>query len=153
VLRLRWLTPDQATRFLPELPAHQRDIVLCALATGLHQGNVVRLCWLQLDLRGGGVGFPRTKPKAAEDIHVSSNDVAMEVLRRQQGKHPERVFTYNGKPISQANTKAWRNALRRAGIADFQWHDLRHTWASWLVQRARLCTTCRRWAAGKRSRW
>ena len=51
-------------------------------------------------------------------------------LHRQLGKHPVRVFTFAGKPISNANTRAWRNALKRAGIEDFRWHDLRHTWAS-----------------------
>ncbi len=45
------------------------------------------------------------------------------------------VFVYHGRPVYQTVTEAWRKALRRARISDFRWHDLRHTWASWHVQR------------------
>lgn len=132
--RVRWITSDQAKVLLAELPQHQRDITLFALATGLRQANVTKLEWQQVDLDRGTCWIAGEQAKAGEDLHVSLNDVAREVLRRQRGKHPARVFTYMGRPITQVNTKAWRKALERAGIENFRWHDLRHTWASWLVQ-------------------
>lgn len=35
----------------------------------------------------------------------------------------------------QTTAATWKKALERAGIRDFRWHDLHHTWASWHVQR------------------
>ncbi|MEO6749353.1 MAG: tyrosine-type recombinase/integrase [Casimicrobiaceae bacterium] len=57
----------------------------------------------------------------------------MAVLGEEKGKHREHVFTYNGRPLGQVNTRSWRNALKRAGIENFRWHDLRHVWATWHV--------------------
>lgn len=132
--RVRWITPEQANCLLSELPVHQRDITLFALATGLRQSNVVTLTWPQVDLQRKTAWIPGDKAKGKEDIHVSLSQMSVEVLQRQLGKHDEFVFTYAGKPITQVNTKAWRSALKRTGIENFRWHDLRHTWASWLVQ-------------------
>jgi integrase len=132
--RVRWITPEQATTLLAELPRHQRDITLFALATGLRQGNVTGLKWAQIDLIRQTAWIPAEEAKGDEDIHISLSELAIKVLARQVGKHDEYVFTYAGRPVRHVNTKAWRGALERAGITNFRWHDLRHTWASWLVQ-------------------
>ena len=50
--------------------------------------------------------------KARKSIHISLNAIAVKVLRKQIGKHPERVFTYRGKPIIQVNTRVWRKTIR-----------------------------------------
>jgi integrase len=56
------------------------------------------------------------------------------LVRKQLGKHLTHVFSFRGKPITQASNKARYAALARAGIENFLWHDLRHTYASWHVQ-------------------
>jgi len=129
--RERSITVAQAETLVSELPAHQRDVVVFALATGLRQSNVLGLEWSHVDLAAGHAWVGASQSKNGKPIAVPLNATALEVLRRQLGKHRERVFTYAGKPLGHANTLAWRKALKRAGIGNFRWHDLRHTWASW----------------------
>lgn len=129
--RVRFISPAQVQTLLRELPAHQHDMVLFALQTGLRQANVIKLEWQQVDLERGHMWVNAAQSKNRKPIAVPLNREALAVLHRQVGKHPARVFTCAGKPIAYANTLAWRNALKRAGIVDFRWHDLRHTWASW----------------------
>jgi integrase len=129
--RERSITVEQAATLLSELPAHQRDVVLFALATGLRQSNVLGLEWSHVNLDTSHAWVGAAQSKNRKPIAVPLNATALRVLRRQLGKHPERVFTYRGRPLAWGNTLAWRNALKRAGIKNFRWHDLRHSWASW----------------------
>lgn len=133
--RVRWLTPEQARTLMAELPEHQVYPVVFALATGLRHGNVVGLRWDQIDLKRRVAWLFADQVKNGEDLHVSLNDVAMSVLHARKLVKNEWVFTYKGKPIQRLTTRAWYKALARAGIENFRWHDLRHTWASWQVQR------------------
>jgi integrase len=133
--RVRWITPDQARTLLTELPEHQRHACLLALATGLRQSNVLGLRWNDVDMRRRVLWVWGDATKNGEDIQVPLNDMALEVLGARLGRHSEFVLTYRGNRLRSINTRCWRKALKRAGILNFRWHDLRHTWASWLVQR------------------
>lgn len=132
--RVRFLTREEADRLLAELPPHQAEMARFALATGLRQGNVKGLEWSQVDLEHRRAWVHPDQAKSRKAIPVPLNAESMLVLRRQRGKHERFVFTYQGGPVNQVNTKTWRTALERAGIKNFRWHDLRHCWASWHVQ-------------------
>jgi integrase len=132
--RIRWLKRKDAERLLRELPEHLAQLMRFTLATGLRERNVTHLEWSQVDLERQVAWIHADQAKARKPIGVPLNEDAIAVLEREQGKHSDRVFTFQGRPLLKANTKAWRHALVRAGITDFRWHDLRHTWASWHVQ-------------------
>ena len=132
--RLRWLTVAEVDRLLPELSEHSKAMMIFTLATGLREGNVTGLGWNQVDLQNKLCWIYADQSKNGKSIRIPLNDDAIAVLRSQIGGHDTRVFSYKGRPVAKASTKAWRDALDRAGIEGFCWHGLRHTWASWHVQ-------------------
>jgi integrase len=129
--RERSITVDHAKTLLRELPEQQRDVVMFAFATGLRHANIVGLTWSHVNLPARHAWVDADKSKNGRPIAVPLNATAVEVLKRQVGKHSEQVFTYFGKPILRVNTHAWGKALKRAGIRNFRWHDTHHTWATW----------------------
>lgn len=133
-VRLRYLTHAQADTLLASLPEHQREVVMFALATGLRQRNILDLTWDRVDLVRRIATIEAGDTKNGNALGVPLNAVALGVLERQRGKHKVRVFTFKGKPLESANTRTWRKALEACGIKDFRWHDLRHTWATWMRQ-------------------
>jgi integrase len=132
--RIRFLTREEAQKLLAELPPHMADLAIFSLATGLRAANVTGLEWSQVDEERKLCWVHPDQAKARKAIAVPLNAEALAIVRKQTGIHPTHVFSFRGKPIVQVSTKAWYGALKRVGIQNFRWHDLRHTWASWHVQ-------------------
>ena len=129
--RIRSITTQEFAKLRAELPGHLADMATFAVATGLRQANVKGLEWQHVDLERNHAWIPGDLHKNGRPHSVPLNEMALTVLRRQIGKHPTRVFTFKGEPVSNVYTKAFKAALLRAGIEDFHWHDLRHTFATW----------------------
>jgi integrase len=138
--RLRFLTKEEWEELEKQLPEHARAIAGFAIATGLRYSNVVGLKWRYVDIERHLVWVDSVDSKSRKTISVPLSSKAIEVLKAQEGKHKEYVFTYKGKPVESIKN-SWNRALVRAGIdvvdgkSTFRFHDLRHTWASWHVQR------------------
>ncbi|WP_434779803.1 tyrosine-type recombinase/integrase [Neisseria sp. Ec49-e6-T10] len=132
--RIRWLKPEEAERLIGVLPDVIAEMAQFSLLTGLRQGNVLGLEWSQVDLNRQVAWIHPDQAKAEHAIGVPLNHGAMLILEGRQGIDSQYVFTKANKPINGISSKVWKRALKEAGIIDFRWHDLRHTWASWLVQ-------------------
>jgi len=132
--RLRWLTPEEAARLLDACRKsrneHLADLVEFALFTGMRRGEVLGLIWERVDRARGVVLLDATKSGKRREVPLNSHADA--VLARRGSKSTGLVF---GTRRWDHFRTAWENAVERAKLADFHFHDLRHTFASWAVQR------------------
>ena len=132
--RIRWITQAEAERLFTELPDHLEPMARFSLSTGLREANVTGLQWNQVDLQRKVAWIHPDQAKARKAIGIPLNEDAVAVIRQNIGNHDTHIFTRNGKTVKKAGSTAWKKALKDAGIENFRWHDLRHTWASWHVQ-------------------
>jgi integrase len=127
--RDRILSPWELERLLIHLPRHAAMIVHFAYLTGMRAGEIFQLSWDKVDLTNRVIRLEAKDTKTAEPRVVFLCDQAYDILR-EVGKvrflEHNRVFTYMGKPLNKIK-KALPNACRKAEIADFRFHDLRHT--------------------------
>ena len=138
VERDRWLTHDEADRLITACSPHLAALVRFALATGCRAREITGLEWERVDLARQTAWLNLTKNGTPRGVPL--NNDAVDVLKQEVGKHPRYCFTYRGKPITgPISNKGWFAALERAGLQNFRFHDLRHTWASWHRQAGTTC--------------
>jgi hypothetical protein len=85
------------------------------------QSNVLRLRleWSHVNLETSHAWVGAEQSKNRKPIALPLNATALEVLRRQLGKHPVRVFTYRGKPLRCANTLGMEKGLEARWDREF----------------------------------
>lgn len=130
--RLRFLSYDEIDRLLDACSSHLKPIVEIALHTGMRRGELLSLTWEQI--RNGQIYLTETKSGKARQIPINDRlaHVLRELRQKNQLKSPH-VFCFpNGERIRHIKN-GFLGACRRAGLEDFHFHDLRHTFASHLV--------------------
>ncbi len=132
----RYLTPEEFQRLRQELPVHLERAARFAVYTLLRMRSQSGLTWDRVDIKGRRAWVPRSQMKAGRTFSFPLTDESVAVLKECRAAHPKglHVFQYEGKPIDNFNTAAFRKAADRAGLPGLRWHDLRHTGASWAVQ-------------------
>ncbi|MBV8857879.1 MAG: site-specific integrase [Acidobacteria bacterium] len=132
--RVRYLLDEEEPRLLAQLVgkrAHLRPLVVVALGTGMRLGDQLNLRWAQVDFQHNLVHVPNSKTGQEYDVPMNQ-DVRRELqaLKRASAS-AEYVFlsVRTGTRIKEVK-KGFKTACRLAGISDFRWHDLRHTFGT-----------------------
>lgn len=140
--RVRYLSDEEELRLFDALPNWLHPLVTIALHTGMHRGELLNLCWADVDFTSGTITV--REPKSGENEHVVMNDTARQTLRalwekrskvvaikpRGQDNSGGYVFTAPEGGYIHTLNRYWYPALGRAQIESFRFHDLRHTFAS-----------------------
>lgn len=140
--RTRWLTPAEAERLIECAAEHLKNPIRCALLTGLRLSNIVMLRWEQINLEHGQIELRiKSMTPGGRLLVLPISPPLRELLLSCQGHHAEYVFVRHFKrddleaqPVAQFR-RSFRAACERTGIENFRFHDLRHTAATWMVQR------------------
>jgi len=136
--RVRFLSDNERQRLLDACKVSRNSslytIVVLPLSTDARRGELLSLCWSDVDLRRGLLTFRETKNGETRTVPVSG--YALDVFTQHakvRRLDTSLVFPDNTGTRPLGIREAFEYAVKRAGIANFKFHDLRHTFASYLA--------------------
>ena len=130
VKRVRFLMPEEISILLSNCADHLKPIVTVALHTGMRKGELLGLKWEQVNLEQGIITLTDTKNNERRDVPM--NETVKAELKGIERKGPQIFCNGDGQTFGNVR-RSFETALKKSGIEDFRFHDLRHTFASNLV--------------------
>ncbi len=128
--RLRYLTKAEVKRLLGECVDHLKPIVIVAIFTGMRKSEILNLKWEDVDFKQKIIYVANTKNGNIKEIPIASS--VYKILRQLPSRSQFVFSKEDGNRYIDIKT-SFNNAVKRAKINDFVFHDLRHTFASHLV--------------------
>lgn len=135
--RVRFLSPEEFQKLRFTLPRWLTPIAFVASQTGLRRSNLVLLTKDQLDFNSNLIVIPETKNEDPVAVPMTSmvKKILRELLSERKVVSPYVFCDERGNPYSLPKVSmAFKRACDRAGIENLRYHDLRHHFASSLVQ-------------------
>ena len=130
--RLRYLDREEFDRLLNVCAKHLRPIVITAFNTGMRKGEILSLKWENVDLVRRIIYVLDTKNGEKREIPINQKLKEIFSNIKPNSKSPYDFCKSNGQPYGEVKL-AFANAMEASRIANFRFHDLRHTFVSHLV--------------------
>ena len=114
---------------------HVMPMVLVAMNTGMRRGELFGLDWGSVNLPGKHLTVEAGNAKSGRTRHLPLNSEALDVLKHWKKQHSGKGLVFpsaSGERFDNIN-KAWAGVVEMAKLADLNFHDLRHDFASKLV--------------------
>jgi integrase len=134
-LKERILSHEEEGHLLVAAPAHLRPILVIALNTGMRWSEIVNLEWKRVDLESRLIRVVKTKSGKPRLININE-PVMEELMKLRAGANGSPLVLPNsgtGKPYASLY-RCFLKACEKAGITGLRFHDLRHTFATRLIQ-------------------
>lgn len=138
-----YLKPEELARLLAVLKSHRNrpvcQIALFLLSTGARLNEALRATWSQIDRANRVWRIPAENSKSKKVRSVPLNDTALVVLSqlKTEGEF-EHLFVNRRTGLPYANVhKVWERLRAQAGVPWLRLHDLRHGFASFMVNSGR----------------
>lgn len=130
--RLRFLEKEEINKLLDNCCGHLKPIVIVALNTGMRKSEILGLKWHDVDFKRNIIHLYDTKN--GEKREVPMNEIVKRTLIGVP-KNPDSPYIYcdNNAHNYGDIKKSFLTAVKKSGIINFHFHDLRHTFASHLV--------------------